>query len=97
MGFMDYATKTVGYGPIFRPSGNPVEDEKRLAEFYATKMQDRELFEERLKWVLEQPIDVIPELVPLNRIEKEKAKEKEEKTTKKETIVSQKPLGNRGC
>ncbi len=44
-----------------------------IAEIWATQMQDRELFVERLQYVLDAPLDVIPELVPIQRIEKEKA------------------------
>ncbi len=45
-----------------------------LAEYYATKMQDRELFESELNFVINGPLDVLPDVIPLQRIEKEKAR-----------------------
>ena len=46
-----------------------------MAENLAYKKQDRKMFEENLKKVLEMPDDVIPELVAETRVEKGKAKE----------------------
>ncbi len=43
------------------------------ADTYAVKSQDRELFDSLLKYVLETPSDVIPELVPEQDVEKKKA------------------------
>lgn len=45
-----------------------------IAEYYATKMQDRELFRERLQFVLDTPLDVYADIIPLQRLEKEKAR-----------------------
>lgn len=45
-----------------------------VAEFWATKMQDRDLFEKELRFVLEAPVDTYPDIIPLQKIEKEKAK-----------------------
>jgi tetratricopeptide (TPR) repeat protein len=45
------------------------------AEFYAPKVKDRTGFERELKYVLEQPDDVVPDLVAENRLEKKKALE----------------------
>lgn len=36
MGFLDYAKKVGGIGPLFTPSGNLAKDEVLLQEFYAT-------------------------------------------------------------
>lgn len=44
-----------------------------IAEIWATQMQDRALFESELRFVLDTPVTVLPELVPLQRIEKVKA------------------------
>lgn len=44
-----------------------------IAENYAPKAQDRALFERHLKFVLEAPEDIIPELAPEARVEKKKA------------------------
>lgn len=44
-----------------------------IAELYAPKVQDRELFEARLRFVLDTPADVIPEVEPEATIEKKKA------------------------
>ncbi|RMG20530.1 MAG: hypothetical protein D6729_02595 [Deltaproteobacteria bacterium] len=46
-----------------------------MAENLAYKKQDRKMFEENLKKVLEMPDDIIPELVAETRVEKQKAKE----------------------
>ncbi len=43
------------------------------ADTYAVKTQDRELFDSLLKYVLETPSDVIPELIPEQDVEKKKA------------------------
>ena len=45
------------------------------ADTYAVKTQDRELFDTLLKYVLETPSDVIPELVPEQDVEKKKAED----------------------
>lgn len=45
-----------------------------MADMLATKADDRELFEKSLKYVLDAPVDVIPELSPEQAIEKKKAK-----------------------
>ncbi|MBI4509030.1 MAG: hypothetical protein HY698_05310 [Deltaproteobacteria bacterium] len=44
-----------------------------VADTYATKVQDRDLYERELRLVLETPADSIPELVPEQMIEKKKA------------------------
>ena len=44
-----------------------------MAELLATKTDDRALFEKSLKYVLETPADIIPELTPENTAEKRKA------------------------
>ncbi len=44
------------------------------AEFYATKMQDEDLFKERLQFVIDAPLDKYPDVVPIQRVEKEKAR-----------------------
>jgi hypothetical protein len=44
-----------------------------IADLYATKRQDRALFERELKFVLDTPSTSIPELVPEHDIEKKKA------------------------
>lgn len=44
------------------------------AEYYATKMQDRELFEKELQLVINGKVDVYPEIIPIQRTEQEKAK-----------------------
>ncbi len=44
-----------------------------IAENYAPKMQDRALFERHLKFVLEAPEDILPDLIPEARVEKRKA------------------------
>jgi tetratricopeptide (TPR) repeat protein len=44
-----------------------------IAENYAPKAQDRALFDRHLKFVMEAPEDIIPELVPEARVEKRKA------------------------
>lgn len=46
-----------------------------MAENYAPKMQDKELYKKLLEEVLAAPDDGIPELVPESKIEKQKAKE----------------------
>ena len=43
------------------------------ADTYAVKSQDRELFDTLLRYVIETPSDVIPELVPEQDVEKAKA------------------------
>ena len=43
------------------------------AEVLAPKLEDRALFDRELKFVLETPAEVIPELVPEQTIEKKKA------------------------
>ncbi len=37
LGYMDYARKAVGYGPLLTPSGDEREDAARLAAFYRDK------------------------------------------------------------
>jgi tetratricopeptide (TPR) repeat protein len=44
-----------------------------IAENYAPKMQDRTLYETQLKYVLEAPEDILPDLVPEAKAEKRKA------------------------
>lgn len=44
-----------------------------MAENYATKMQDRALFDKTLKFVLEAPEDGLPDVIPEARAEKKKA------------------------
>jgi hypothetical protein len=44
-----------------------------IAENYAPKVQDRALFERHLKFVLEAPEDILPDLIPEARVEKRKA------------------------
>ncbi|MCO4768824.1 MAG: hypothetical protein KDA24_02260 [Deltaproteobacteria bacterium] len=44
------------------------------ADTYAVKTQDRELFDSLLKYVIDTPSDIIPELVPEQDVEKAKAK-----------------------
>lgn len=44
-----------------------------LADLWAAKEQDRELFDKELKFVLDAPVDSIPELIPEQTIEKRKA------------------------
>ncbi|NVK01783.1 MAG: acyltransferase, partial [Oceanospirillaceae bacterium] len=34
-GYIDYKTKTLGFGPLTQLSGNPAEDLAQLNEFYA--------------------------------------------------------------
>lgn len=46
----------------------------RYAETYAVRTGDRYLFMELLEHVLAQPVDVLPELVPEQRIEQKKAR-----------------------
>jgi len=45
-----------------------------LAEMWATKMQDKKTFEEKLNWVLAQPVDVLPDVRPEQEAEQRKAK-----------------------
>ncbi len=45
-----------------------------VAEFYATKMQDRALFESELQFALDAPVDTLKDIIPLQRIEQEKAR-----------------------
>jgi hypothetical protein len=44
-----------------------------IAELYATKAQDRALFDKELKFVLDSPVDTLPDLIPEQQIEKKKA------------------------
>lgn len=44
-----------------------------IAENYAPKVQDRALYERHLKFVLEAPEDLLPDLMPEARVEKRKA------------------------
>ena len=44
-----------------------------IAEFYAPKAQDAALFDRSIQFVLDAPVDVIPELAPEAAIEKKKA------------------------
>lgn len=37
MGFLDYKTKTGGFGPLFYPTGNYEEDFYKIEQFYKTK------------------------------------------------------------
>ena len=46
-----------------------------MAQYLAVKTQDRELFEKVLKEVLAGDINVIPEIMPMQKIEQERAKE----------------------
>jgi hypothetical protein len=43
------------------------------AEYYAVKSDDKKGFKEKLEWVMKQPDDVIPDVMPENKIEKKKA------------------------
>lgn len=45
-----------------------------FAEFYATKVQDRETFIAQLQYVLNTPYDVLPEVAAENKYEQERAK-----------------------
>ncbi len=45
-----------------------------IAEYYATKMQNRELFRERVQFVLDAPLDIYADILPLQRLEQEKAR-----------------------
>jgi hypothetical protein len=45
-----------------------------LAEMWATKSQDKKTFQEKLNWVLAQPVDVIPDLQPEMEAEQRKAR-----------------------
>lgn len=45
-----------------------------MADLLATKMENRELFEEQLEYVLSKPADIIPELEPEHVIEQKKAR-----------------------
>ncbi len=45
-----------------------------LAEMWATKSQDKKTFEEKLNWVLAQPVDTLPEVKPEMEAEQRKAK-----------------------
>jgi tetratricopeptide (TPR) repeat protein len=44
-----------------------------VAEYWAVKAQDRAVFEEELKFVIDAPVDTIPELIPEQEAEKRKA------------------------
>ena len=44
------------------------------AEAYATLIQDRELFEAELNYVINTPADIVPELEAENNFEQEKAR-----------------------
>ena len=46
-----------------------------MAQYLAVKTQDRELFEKILKEVIAGDINVIPEVMPMQKIEQERAKE----------------------
>jgi tetratricopeptide (TPR) repeat protein len=46
-----------------------------MAEFYAVKKQDKKLFKKLLDEVIAADVNVIPEIVPIQTIEKRKAKE----------------------
>jgi tetratricopeptide (TPR) repeat protein len=46
-----------------------------MAQYLAVKTQDRELFEKVLKEVIAGDINVIPEIMPMQKIEQERAKE----------------------
>ena len=50
-----------------------------LAEFYATKRQDKDLFKKELEFVLSVPDNAIPEVTAENKVEKAKAKRLMEK------------------
>ncbi len=45
-----------------------------MAEYYATKAQDRETFVKQLEYVINTPYDIIPEITPENKYEQEYAK-----------------------
>jgi len=45
-----------------------------MAEYYATKAQDRETFVKQLQYVINTPYDIIPEITPENKYEQEYAK-----------------------
>lgn len=45
-----------------------------MAEYYATKAQDRETFVKQLQYVINTPYDIIPEIAPENKYEQEYAK-----------------------
>jgi tetratricopeptide (TPR) repeat protein len=44
-----------------------------IAELLAPKLDDRALFDRELKWVMETPLDIIPEVAPEAAIERKKA------------------------
>ncbi len=46
-----------------------------LADYWATRTQDIATFDEQLKYVLSQPVDVIPDLIPEQEAEVRKARE----------------------
>jgi hypothetical protein len=46
-----------------------------LADYWATRTQDIVTFDAQLKWVLSQPVDVIPELIPEQEAEVQKARD----------------------
>lgn len=51
-----------------------------MAENYASKIKDRRMYDELLDKILAQPADLIPEIVPEQQVEQEKARKlKEEK------------------
>lgn len=54
---------------------NAVSTKVLMAENYATKRQDKELYQKLLNEVLAVPDDIIPALVPETKVEKQKAKE----------------------
>ena len=44
-----------------------------MAEYHAIKFQDREMYDQQLKYVMDASVDVIPELKPEHVVEKKKA------------------------
>ena len=37
LGFLDYSTKTAGFGPVFQPTGDYDKDLVEIQDFYRTK------------------------------------------------------------
>jgi hypothetical protein len=70
----DMAKSTEHFEQLRRLAPDYLAGRVMWAEFWATKKEDRDGFMRELKGVLERPDDALPEAIPENRAEKERAK-----------------------